>query len=669
MDFENHNDTFIIQENRGRRLNPVTRGLWVEDVYLASGKRGAMAEEGLENSFLGKTVSPGRLFLVFFIAIFILCLLWARVFYLQVIKGDYYAGMAEDNRIRHHIISPLRGIIYDRYGRQLVENVPSFSLYLTPADLPKKKEERLKIYEGIYNRLSQIEIHGFGETLGDFINRLEDKIQDLLYISHQPVLILENLEYEQALILKIAAQTVPGMVIETESQRDYLIDDEKQTTVSVSHLLGYLGRLSMDDAADVSSGAYTSNDFIGKNGVELYYEDKLRGRLGRETIEVNAIGKPTQTLSREEPVNGENLMLTLDYELQNAAESILQRHLDKRHLSKGVVVILDPSDGEILALVSLPAYNVNVFSRGISITDYRELVSDPNHPLFFRAISGEYPSGSTFKPIVAAAALQEGVVNFDTLVYSRGGIRIGQWFFPDWKAGGHGLVNVTRAIAESVNTFFYTIGGGWEKFDGLGVSRITRYAREFGLGGKLAVDLPGERGGFLPSPEWKESVKKEQWYIGDTYHLAIGQGDILVTPLQVAAYTAVFANNGTLYRPHLLFKIISSKTADQQVPPSILRQDIISQKNLNVVRLGMRKAVTSGSARSLNRSPLAIAGKTGTAQWGSQKKPHAWFTSFAPFERPKIVVTVLVEEGGEGSETAVPIAEEIYYWYWKNRMQ
>jgi len=238
------------------------------------------------------------------------------------------------------------------------------------------------------------------------------------------------------------------------------------------------------------------------------------------------------------------------------------------------------------------------------------------------------------------------------------------WWFPDWKAGGHGITNVEKALAESVNTFFYIIGGGYQDFAGLGVGKITEYAKKFGLGEKLGIDIPGESKGFLPSEEWKEEVKGEQWYIGDTYHYAIGQGDILVTPLQVVSWISTFANGGTLYKPHLVKEIDSSEgELLQSVEPKILNENFISQNNINIVRGGLRSAVLTGSARRLQDLPVSSAGKTGTAEWGTDKIPHAWFTAFAPYENAEIAIVVLVEEGVEGSGVSLSVANDILYWY------
>jgi penicillin-binding protein 2 len=282
--------------------------------------------------------------------------------------------------------------------------------------------------------------------------------------------------------------------------------------------------------------------------------------------------------------------------------------------------------------------------------------------MFPRAVAGEYPSGSTFKPFVAYAALSEGLVDAHSSFVSTGGVRIGQWFFPDWKAGGHGVTDVRKAIAESVNTYFYIIGGGYNDFTGLGVKRIREYAEKFGFGSKMGVDLPSEAPGFLPSKDWKQEAKGERWYVGDTYNLAIGQGDVLVSPLQMATATAKVANGGKDITPRVVEEIDGEPTA----PPSVPDIEDLDERAMQIVREGMRRTVTVGSARYLQTVPTPVAGKTGTAQTPGDKPTHAWFTGFGPYEDPNITLAVLVENGGGGSEVAVPLARDIFNWWFEN---
>jgi len=582
-----------------------------------------------------------------------LSLLAGRVFYLQFFEGPSWRAIAEGNRVRILDINPQRGLVYDRNSNLLVKNVPSFSLAVVPVDLPKESAERQVIIDRL---IQQFNLVG---------PEVKQKIESQPLYSYQPVIIKENLSYEEAVLVKIENKLYPGVVLLVDSTRQYLVSKE---VPSFSHLLGYLGKITEDELPQYLVSGYSINDKVGKTGLESTYEETLKGEKGKEQIEVNAKGETKEVLAYQEPVAGNNLVLAIDTELQKYAEASLSRVLQSTGKKRGAVIILDPRNGEIISLVSLPAFDNNSFALGVSQEDFSQLLSDENKPLFNRAVTGEYPSGSTFKLIVSAAALQEKLINQNTSFNSVGGIAVDRWFFPDWKAGGHGWTNVTKAIAESVNTFFYTIGGGYNGFEGLGVARIKDYAEKFGLNKKLGVDLPNEAAGFLPSKEWKEKTKNERWYIGDTYNMAIGQGDVLVTPLQIAAWTSVFANGGILYRPHLVKSILDpDSNLIKEIGPQVLNQNFIDPENIEIVKKGLRQAVLSGSARALGGLPIDVGAKTGTAQWSSKDANHAWITTIAPYQNPEVVVTVLVEEGGEGSSVALPVAVDVLNWWAQNR--
>ncbi len=574
--------------------------------------------------------------------------LWLRLFWLQIINGQQYYAYANGNRIRQQIIPAERGIIYDRYLTPLVNNVAKYALYFVPADLPKEPAQRHVLLAKVASLI------GYTPT------QLEELYQQFSNKSYQPILITDNLTHQQVVTLKVIEDELAGINLTIEPRRAYLDNS------GLAHILGYVGKINQQELEKYKHENYHLNDYIGKDGLELFYEKTLRGRPGIREVEVNAIGKTQKVLNQTKPVMGSNLILSLDLGLQKKITQVLKDTLKRIPSASGAAAIaLDPNNGEILALVSLPDYDNNFFSAGISSPAYHNYLTDKRQPLFNRAISGTYPPGSTFKPLVALAALEEGIINSKTTFLSTGGLRIGRWFFPDWKYGGHGRTNVIKAIAESVNTFFYYIGGGYENFKGLGVAKITSFAAKLYFGKTLGIDLPGEASGFLPSREWKERVKQEKWYIGDTYHLAIGQGDILVTPLQLSAYTAAIANGGILYRPHLVKEIRtdldSSNNLDNQYS-YVLNHHFASTDNIEIIRQGMRATILSGSARSLQVLPVAAAGKTGTAQVGANKF-HAWFTGFAPYDSPKIVLTILIEHGGEGSSVAVPVFRQVIDWY------
>ncbi|MBU4315050.1 hypothetical protein KJ673_01445, partial [Patescibacteria group bacterium] len=439
----------------------------------------------------------------------------------------------------------------------------------------------------------------------------------------------------------------PWISVETNALREYVTDEVS----SLSHIIGYTSVINEEEYEAIKNLGYRQFDHIGKQGLEKTYESLLHGTYGEELLEVDAFGNIERIISKIDPKNGQNLYTTLDIRLQSFIETDLQEKLLKSVATKASVIVMDPNTGEILSLISWPAYDANLFAEGIEQESYSNLINDEDQPLFPRAIAGEFPSGSTIKPVYAAAALIEGIITPYTTFMSTGGIWVSVWFFPDWRAGGHGLTDVYHAIADSVNTFFYYIGGGKDDFEGLGIEQMMQYASLFGFGSQTGIDLPGEANGFLPSKQWKEETKGEQWYIGDTYHVAIGQGDLLVTPLQIAQSTAVFANGGSLITPHLNSGL------------DVSQRTIIDSGTAKIVQDAMRQTVTAGSARSMQSAVVEVAGKTGTAQWSTDGIPHSWFTGFAPFEDPQIVVTVLIEEGGNDN-IAVPLSLDIInYWF------
>jgi penicillin-binding protein 2 len=328
-------------------------------------------------------------------------------------------------------------------------------------------------------------------------------------------------------------------------------------------------------------------------------------------------------------------------------------------------VAIDPRNGEIRALVSLPSFDNNLFSGKMSQEDYSKLISDPDKPLFNRAISGEYPPGSIIKPAVAVAALSEGVITPSTIIDGLGGsLNIGDYHFGDWKA--HGPSDVRLAIAQSNDIFFYTVGGGYGSIQGLGMDRMKKYENLLGLGSKLGIDIQGESDGLIPSTDWKIAKFGERWYTGDDYHCAIGQGFVTVTPLQIADYIAAIANGGTLYQPRIVSKIVNGNDTINN-SSVVIRDKFISPDIIKVVQEGMREAVTSGTAQTLKDLPVDVAGKTGTAQFGSENKTHAWFVSYAPYENPELAMVVLVEGGGEGNSSALPVTKDVYNWYFSRK--
>ncbi len=594
---------------------------------------------------LGRLIgaSKQRLFLGILAGLFLL--LAGRLVYLQFLSGSEFRAIAEGNRLRQEWLTPGRGIIFDHLGNPLVANIGTFSLFFQPVagDLQEEAKQKISdIFKGLDLTVEESE---------NFLNSS----------GYLPVVVKENLSYEQALGLMLKVQDAPALKVMIDQLRKY--PDHS----SLAHLFGYTSRITKEEKAKYLTLDYQLTEKVGHgSGVEEFYQSELRGSFGRRQIEVDALGQEKKVIAEEPPKNGHNLILGIDLGLQQKITASLHRLQPHK---AGAVVALDPRDGRVRALVSWPTYDNNQFSQGISTENYQGLLSNPLKPLINRAVSGEYPTGSTIKLVMSLAGLEERLIDKKSTIASVGGVWYDKWFFPDWKAGGHGFTNVIKALAESVNTFFYYLA--LENFDGhrgLGLKKMLAYFSAFGLGQITGIDLKGERSGFLPSPEWKIKAKGEAWYPGDTLHLAIGQGDLLATPLQVALYTSVVANGGTLWQPQILEKIINPETGQTTVvEPKIIRQSLGSKNNFSIVAEGMRAGVTSGSSRRLSWLSVPVAGKTGTAQ-APTGKPHAWFTGFLPYQNPELVLTVLVENGNEGSETAAPIAEEVLDWYVKNRL-
>ena len=640
-------DPFTIQEH-----STVMRDGSLTD-YTYNNKLGSFfVTDQPSNMWLGKVISLIK-FNLFFVAMAVFFLiLFSRLVFLQMVKGPDYRKLAEGNRIRSEYLLPNRGIIFDRFHKPMVENVSAFSLYYDAKDTKRTKAETADLN----NFLTNLNINN-EKISTSTIDQIFSKQSSL------PILLKEKLDYQTALHLMIDLENYPDLKIVMDPSRNYLSPDN-----ATAHLLGYTSRITAEDKDNYLNKGYLLIEHVGRTGIEGYYQDYLRGTPGARKIEVDSMGRQKKVIAEDLSQPGSNLILGIDKDLQ---EVIAQSFKKYAASSAGAAIAIDPRNGQIRALFSWPTYDNNVFSQNLTADFYNKILNDPLKPLINRTISAEYPSGSTIKLAVSAAGLEEKVITKDSTVLSTGGVWYDKWFFPDWKAGGHGITNVTKALAWSVNTFFYYLG--IESLDGhigLGINRLTEYLKKFGIGSPTNIDLKGEKVGLVPTPDWKVKTKKEIWYPGDTMHLAIGQGDLLVTPLQIANITAAVANGGTLYQPQILSAIEDPVTNQQQIiTPKILNQGMVSRANIAIVAEGLRDCVTLGSCRGVAIPNLDIAGKTGTAQAGENKAPHAWFTSFAPYEDPELVLTIFVEHGGEGSGVAVPIAHDIWQWYADNRYQ
>ncbi len=583
----------------------------------------------------------------FFLATTVIALLFGRGAYLNVVQGEKYRAIAEQNSIRRVPLPTPRGIIYDRFGVPLVRNMPSVDAVLVPFDAPKDEGARAMLTQALV------------QDLGISSDVMADIWKNAKKNPLLPSVLKKKLTQEEVIAILSREQAFPGISIFKSAYREYA------DSLLFSHILGYEGKISESEYEDEENKGYLPTDSIGKQGLEQSYENELRGVRGFERMEVDALGRTKKSLGTVQSQPGNDLFLSIDAELQKKSFDALQSFLDAKKLKRGAVVAIDPRDGSVRALVSIPSFDNNLFAEGIGSADYQALINDESKPLFNRAIAGEYPPGSTFKPVIAAGALSEGLITENTVIESRGGIQIGNFFFGDWKA--HGFTDLRRAIAVSSDVYFYSLGGGYGGITGLGMTRMKAYAERFGYGAPTGIDIPGEGNGFLPSPEWKKEKLGERWYIGDDYHASIGQGFITATPIQIANMVAAIANGGTMYRPRLVSQIRSASGNMTAREPEVSRSVGIDDRILKIIREGMRETVTEGTAMSLSGLPVAIAGKTGTAQFGTGKKTHGWFASFAPYEVPELAMVVLVENQEEDTYNAVPVTKEIYEWYFRDR--
>ncbi len=605
-------------------------------------KEFALSEKKLE-ILLFKKVLQG--FLVFsFLLIFIL---FVRTFQIQIIQGKNFSALAEENKFIIQQIQAARGVIYDRNFNQLVFNQPSFDLVCRKNELSPNENEKLKVLNEVSSILQK----------NDKNYKLENLKQKIEESRGTSVLISENLSRQTLLILETKILELPGFQIKRNWIRDY-----KDGEV-FSHLIGYTGKIASEELK--TSENYSISDYVGRDGLEKSYEKVLRKNSGKLRIERDALENVISKEIVSQPDSGKSLVLYLDSELQRKIEGELQKGLELAGVKSGAAVALDPKTGGVLALVSLPSFDNNLFSEKISSEEWEKIYNNPSKPFFNRAISGQYPPGSTIKPLIASAALEEKIISPQKKINCKGLIEIHNQYNPeiiytfhDWET--HGLTDIRKALAESCNVYFYTMGGGYKDQPGLGPSKIEKYLKIFGWDKITQIDLPGEKQGLIPSPAWKEENKEESWWDGDTYHLAIGQGDILVTPIQIAVAFSAIANGGKLLKPQVVQKIVDKdKNLVEEIKPEIIRENFIDPENLQIVREGMRGAVTYGTSTILNTLSVNAATKTGTAQTPKKDYYHNWITVFAPYENPEIVLTIVMENVKGFRATVTPVAKAI----------
>ncbi|TAH47126.1 MAG: penicillin-binding protein 2 [Betaproteobacteria bacterium] len=583
-------------------------------------------------------------------------LLASRFYYLQVVRHDYYLTRAEDNRIALLPTVPKRGTIVDRNGVVLARNYAAYTLEITPS-----RTEDL-----------EATIDGLAEIL-TIEPRDRRRFRKILEESRnfESVPIRTRLTEDEVARFIAQRYRFPGVEVQARLFRDYPLG------ATASHIIGYIGRINQRDIDRIEERGDTANyrgsEYIGKAGLEQSYEAELHGQTGFEQVEVNAGGRAVRALSRSPAVPGSDLELTLDIELQKVAESAFGKR-------RGALVAIEPETGGVLALVSTPTFDPNLFVEGISTQDWKELNDSPDHPLLNRAIFSAYPPGSTFKPFMAMAGLTTGKRSLGYAMADPGYFNFGGHRFMDDKIGGHGMVDIHKSIVVSCNTFYYQLAND------LGIDGIAGFMAPFGFGSRTGIDLPGEAEGVLPSPEWKKKrfrkPELQRWYGGETISVGIGQGYSAYTPIQLANALAALVNDGKLFRPHLVRNVLDARGVKRQVEPEPLRKIAMNPAHAAAVRAAMVDVNKSGTgARAFRGAPYEVGGKTGTAQVFSLKggryvegrvaerlRDHSWFIAYAPADRPRIALAVLVENGGFGAQSAAPIARQVIdYHLLKNR--
>jgi penicillin-binding protein 2 len=568
----------------------------------------------------------------------VVALLGLRLWHLQIREGPYYRDLSENNRTRLVLLEPARGLIYDRHGVLLANNVPSFSLYVTLEDVKDREAliQQLTDLLGLDPALIRKKLGGKGSKL------LPRKIKDRLTLRDATVIESHRLD-------------LPGVMIQVESQRNY------PGGVTAAHLLGYVGEISAEQLEKPEFADLHQGSIVGQYGVEKSFDRHVRGQAGQKSVEVDALGHEKKAAVVEKPQAGNDLYLTIDVRLQKVAEDLLGDE-------SGAIVALDPTNGDILAMASRPAFDPNVLSRETA-KQWVEIVQDEGRPLNNRASQGQYPPGSTFKVPMAVAALESKTMSPSSTVHCNGGYQFGKRLYHDWKAGGHGSVDLHTALVHSCDVYFYTVG------QRMGIDVMAEFGKEFGLGQVTGIELPSERQGIMPSSAWKQKARNEPWLPGETISAAIGQGYVTVTPLQMASMIGTVANDGVNYRPRLVQAIMDRTTGNLQELPAVPRGKVNAKpETFRLIKEALADVVKVGTATRAKSSLVTIAGKTGTAQTaalrtGPEKdipkkfRDHAWFVAFAPVDTPKIAVAVLAEHMGHGGSAAAPLAKEVIETY------
>jgi penicillin-binding protein 2 len=598
-----------------------------------------MATAGLHDSELGEL--QRRLIILRVGLLLVVALLGLQLWNLQIREGPHYRDLSENNRTRSVIMEPARGLIYDRNGVLLANNVPSFTLYVSLEDVTDR--------EGLIRQLTNL--LGLDEAL--IRKKLTARGSKQL-----PRKVKDRLTLREATLIESHRLDLPGVMVQVESQRNY------PGGTTASHLLGYVGEVSPEQLEKPEFSELHQGSVVGQYGVEKFFDRLMRGQAGQKSIEVDAIGHEKRTVVVEQPHAGDNLYLTIDARLQKVAENLLGEE-------SGAIVALDPRTGDVLAMASRPGFDPNVLSRELTPKQWAEIVQDEGRPLNNRASQGQYPPGSVYKVMMAAAALETKTVTPSTTIFCNGGYQFGRRLYHDWKAGGHGSVDLRHALVQSCDVYFYTVG------QRMGIETMASFAHQFGLGEETGIELPSERIGIVPSEAWKRKAKNEPWLPGETISASIGQGYVNVTPLQMASLIGTVANDGAMFRPRLVQAVMDRATGELQRRPAVLKRTLNLRPGiLPVIKDALAGVVKEGTATKAQSALVTIAGKTGTAQMtalrtGPEKdipkkfRDHAWFVAFAPVEAPTIAVAVLGEHMGHGGSASAPLAKELIETYVK----
>ncbi len=605
-----------------------------------------MTDKYAEEDFLEVPLAD-KAFRYFFLVVgFSFLVIMGRVFFIGVLNSGFYENKAAANVSDLSVEVAPRGIVNDTFGNPLVTNVPSFNVFVAPADLPKDDASKMEI------------IRETSQILGLNATSVVSELVGKTFAPNDEIALKDDINHDE--LIQLASQNLPGIKILPSFK---MVDT---TPLKFSHLIGYSSLATADDIK--ANPDLTPNDSVGKTGLESYYDSYLRGSDGKKVFLTDAAGKVKGENVVKNPVQGDTLNTYIDSGLQNYFYDSLQKELNALGRNVGAGIAMNPQNGHILALFDIPGYDPN------NVADY---LNAPYQPLFNRAISGLYSPGSTIKPLVAVGALASGTLDPNHEIFSPGYLYVPNPYDPshptkflDWQY--QGWVDLSSALAKSSDVYFYEVGGGFGDQKGLGITRLKEWWQKFLLDGETGIDLPGEQSGFLPDPAWKEKTKHSIWTIGDTYNVSIGQGDLVITPIELLNYVSAIANGGRFYKPEVMRNIVDQNgNVVIENKPQVL-SDLSSEigKYLPLVQGGMIDGVSKpyGTAYLLHDLPISVAAKTGSAQVKNNAETNAFFVGYAPAENPEIAIVILVENAKEGSLNVVPVARDVFLWYYENRI-